>query len=89
MRAVVLPPYNVLGYPVQKKVSGTTNVFKMRILSHSITVSDLEEFCDICDDGSEDEFVFLTVEPAQFCYSREKSNKTLKDKIFVTRLFLR
>ena len=68
-------------------------------MNHSITVSDLEEFCDICDDGSEDEFVFLTVEPAQFCYSREKSNKTLKDKILlskaifkimiVTRLFLR
>ena len=64
-----------------------------------MTVSNLEEFCDICDDGSEDEFVFLTVEPAQFCYSREKSNKTLKDKILlskailkiriVTRLFLR
>ena len=64
-----------------------------------MTVFDLEEFCDICDDGSEHEFVFLTVEPAQFCYSREKSNKTLKDKILlskaifkimiVTRLFLR
>ena len=84
-------------------MSETTDVIKMRIdwasLNHSITVSDLEEFCDICDDGSEDEFVFLTVEPAQFCYSREKSNKTLKDKILlskaifkimiVTRLFLR
>ena len=53
-----------------------------------MTVSDLEEFCDICDDGSEDEFVFLTVEPAQFCYSREKSNKTLKDKILLYQAFL-
>ena len=51
-------------------------------------VSDLEEFCDICDDSSEDEFVFLTVEPAQFCYSREKSNKTLKDKILLYQAFL-
>ena len=68
-------------------------------MNHTMILSDLEEFCDICDDGSEDKFVFLTVEPAQFCYSREKSNKTLKDKILlskailkimiVTRLFLR
>ena len=43
-----------------------------------MTLSDLEEFCDICDYGSEDELVFLAVEPAQFCYSREKSNKTIK-----------
>ena len=54
-----------------------------------MTVSDLEEFCDICDDGSEHEFVFLTVEPAQFCYSREKSNKTLKYKFSCLRRFLR
>ena len=57
-------------------------------LNHFITMSDLEEFSDICDDGSEDEFVFLTVEPAQFCYSREKSNKTLKDKILLCQAFL-
>ena len=54
-----------------------------------MTVSDLEEFCDICDDGSEDEFVFLAVEPAQFCYSRKKSNKTLKDKILFSQAFLK
>ena len=53
-----------------------------------MTVPDLEEFCDICDDSSEDEFIFLTVEPAQFCYSREKSNKTLKDKILLYQAFL-
>ena len=53
-----------------------------------MTVCDLEEFCDICDYGSEDELVFLTVEPAQFCYSREKSNKTLKDKILLYQAFL-
>ena len=57
-------------------------------MNHSMTVSDLEEFCDICDYGSEDEFVFLTVEPAQFCYSREKSNKTLEDKILLYEAFL-
>ena len=54
-----------------------------------MTVSDLEEFCDICDDGSEDEFVFLAVEPAQFSYSREKSNKTLKDKTLLSQVFLK
>ena len=54
-----------------------------------MTVSDLEEFCDICDYGSEDEFVFLTVEPAQFCYSREKSNKALKDKTLLSQVFLK
>ena len=58
-------------------------------MNHSITVSDLEEFCDICDYGSEDEFVFLTVEPAQFCYSREKSNKTLEDKILLSKAILK
>ena len=58
-------------------------------MNHSMTVSNLEEFCDICDDGSEDEFVFLTVEPAQFCYSREKSNKTLEDKILLSKAILK
>ena len=54
-----------------------------------MTVFNLEEFCDICDYGSEDELVFLTVEPAQFCYSREKSNKTLKDKILLSKAILK
>ena len=53
-----------------------------------MTVSNLEEFCDICDDSSEDEFLFLTVEPAQLCYPREKSNKTLEDKILLSQAFL-